>query len=429
MDLPLSKKFCCFIFKLHIPLESYILSKATFFLFNFYTDNHKCMFALLDTTTNMFLPDNGVLFKCCQEPSFDRCSFHSTKHIKDGLITIVSYTFIVMDQFFMNTQHLRLPYNIPPPPPLAPLSPIMMDPSSASWRLPTPFQFQPHMIFPTVQCEELYNASLPLNLTAVKSEIISQVKQDAHPYPYSAGGLSKLVRPTPFHCNASLPLELSSSSILNLTAVKSEIISPVKQDAQQSLYSAGGLSKLVRPSYKPAPVQDRVSPLQSTGDSKSGILHQPTFPPVPAKKTQCRASTQVPTVTNSSLEYTTANELYLAEQWKDIQTYIATTSFPQPEHQSLQKMWLNSVYEVYRKKKTKLTPADRYRLRKQQPVPVNILSPVTNNHFTAEVRSSMEQVFHVNSRPVPETVKMLVETTGLTAKQIRNFFYNKRQRS
>ena len=356
----------------------------------------------------------------------------------------------------MNTQHLRLPYNIPPPPPLAPLSPIKMDPSSASWRLPTPFQFPPHMIFPTVQCEELYNASLPLDesLGCYLPHIKYNMKMPSN-------------------------FDSSSSSVLNLTALKSEIISPVKQDAHPSPYSAEGLSKpcFVRTCFTPTYNTDQYQPTKEistvnfrslqqtpapygltppdlkptypiTQDLKPESLYQPTYPitppnlpkdltnqpPVPAKKTQCRASTQVPTVTKPSLEYTTANELFLAEQWKDLQTYIATTSFPESEHQSLQKMWFNSVYEVYTKekqKKTKLTPALRYRLRKQQPVPVNISSviPATNNHFTDEVRSSMEQVFYVNSRPGPETVKMLVETTGLTAKQIRNFFKNKRQRS
>ena len=227
--------------------------------------------------------------------------YHNSTTIK----TIVSYTFIEMDQLFMNTQHLRLPYNIPPPPPLAPLSPIKMDPSSASWRLPTPFQFPPHMIFPTVQCEELYNASLPLdeslgcylphirynmkmpsnfdsssssvlNLTAVKSEIISPVKQDANQSLYSAGGLSKLVRPTPFHCNASVPLDPSSSSILNLTALKSEIISPVKQDAHPSPYSAEGLSKpsFVRTCFTPTYNTDQYQPTKEISTVNFRSLQQ-----------------------------------------------------------------------------------------------------------------------------------------------------------
>ncbi|KAL5265979.1 hypothetical protein ACHWQZ_G006574 [Mnemiopsis leidyi] len=332
-----------------------------------------------------------------------------------------------MDQLFLNNTPLRLPYNIPPPPPLAPLSPLkVMNPSSASWNLPPSFTF-PLLPFP-VHCEELFTATLaPLTAT---------------PAPFTATPASFLEDPHHRSLNRSLNLsrldssvlDSSCSSVLNLTAVKQELMeypSPARTPNPTPLPKPVPLPK-ASPASTPAPEPASV-PTPAT--EPAPVKSKPTRPSQPRRRRTSKAD-EIPILEDPSSEYKIAEELCSSEQWDDLLTYISTSSFNQAEHPALQKLWFNAVYESYiltkvPEKQKHLTPAVKYRLRKQNPVPVSISStaPCTNNYFSQEVRSTLDAAFNLNNRPTPEMVKILREQTGLTAKQIRNYFKNKRSRS
>ena len=314
-----------------------------------------------------------------------------------------------MDQLFLNNIPLRLPYNIPPPPPLAPLSPIkLINPSSASWNLPPSFTFP---LLP-VQCEELYTATAP------------SVADDLHHRSFNRShNRSRL--------ESSL-LDSSCSSVLNLTAVKLELYgqpSPVRKPVPAAA---------PKPAHSPTPApQPAPTPNPAPAPAPAPAKPKPTRPSKPTtRRRKTSRNDQIPAVQSASPEYKIAEELSSSEQWDDVLAYITTTSFNPTEHPSLQKMWFNAVYETYALNKMPanqkhLTPAVKYRLRKQNPVPVSISSivPCTNNYFSQEVKAALDDAFNYNNRPTPEMVKVLMERTGLTAKQIRNYFKNKRSRS
>ena len=311
-----------------------------------------------------------------------------------------------MDQLFLNSGPLPLHFNIPPPPPLAPLSPMkMLNPTSANWSLPPSFCFPPMLPFP-IQCEELYtgytphpaledslSAYLPFN-RSVKFDISRLDTSKSH-------------------------LDSSCSSVLNLTAVKQELLEPLDDNQQPTQQQI--------PQFTPEPIPNPVcDPVLKPSNTYTK--------PAPTQRRRKSSNDQVPVVPDPSPDYKVADCLSSSEQWDDLLNYITTSSFSTSEHAALQKMWFNAVYEIHIKTKNlkkHLTPAVKYRLRKTNPIPASISSvqPSTNNYFTAEAKHLMETVFNVNKRPDPETVKMLSQQTGLTAKQIRNFFKNKRSRS
>ena len=288
-----------------------------------------------------------------------------------------------MNYAYFNSPLIAFPTSIPPPPPLAPLSPIkMMDPSSANWKLPISFQFPVNPpILPNVYCEELYRSSFNDSLSCY--------------LPYR----------TEYN-----RLETSSSSVLNLTAVKEELgATPVKQ--------------LIKKEDQP-----QVIPVT--------ILSPPVTPEPPVQSQATRHSPSSPNMdppSETTSQYETAKSLLDSSSWDQLKDHISNSCFPPIEHPSLQQMWFSAVYTLHQETKglKRISPSVKYRLRKLSPVPVSISSvrPATNNYFSPASRSRMEEVFRVTRHPDPLLVVELVKETGLTAKQIKNFFKNKRSRS
>lgn len=351
-----------------------------------------------------------------------------------------------MDQLFLNPNPVRCSFAIPPPPPLAPLSPIKITtPSSATWKLPPSFRF-PLLPFP-VHCEELYTSSFPATnhprhpsyptTSPTAHPVYPTTSPTPHPvYPTTSPTQHPLYPTTSYPTSSLTPqlaplsrcsttenldssaakLDNSCSSVLELTAVKQELLEEEPKKVKEEL-----LEHIPRKASSPP-----------TTPSQSSI-------PVPAKTTSSPPSRPRMTSTdnipaNPSPEYRIAICLTSSRMWGDLLTHISVSSFPPSEHPSLQKLWFSAVYSQHietKKKPTHLSPAIKYRLRKQNPIPASISSvnPSTNNYFSKEVKSVLEGVFLVDKRPNPETVRVLCDRTGLTAKQIRNFFKNKRSRS
>eukprot|EP00116_Pleurobrachia_bachei_P010954 sb/3471216/ len=116
-----------------------------------------------------------------------------------------------------------------------------------------------------------------------------------------------------------------------------------------------------------------------------------------------------------------------------VKEFICNTTFPVNEHPELQKLWFEAVYGLTRTEKglPRLTPAVRYRLRKQNPVPPSIASttPVTNNFHSTDNRALMEEVWRVTRHPDQAILQTLSEQTGLSVRQVKTFFKNKRSRA
>ena len=145
-------------------------------------------------------------------------------------------------------------------------------------------------------------------------------------------------------------------------------------------------------------------------------------------------SKPTPTTPPSALsdQATIAESLYQTQQYDELLSYISVTYFPSSDHSYLQTLYYNSLYELYKisSGKRRLEPSRKYKLRKSNPLPSSISSVKfrSNNHFDDEVKSLLMRVFRKERNPSSETIQMLVESTALSEKQIRNFFKNKRCR-
>ena len=121
------------------------------------------------------------------------------------------------------------------------------------------------------------------------------------------------------------------------------------------------------------------------------------------------------------------------KQWQELKDYITDTCFPTSEHPLLQNLFYEAVYEMYkeRRKLQTLTPPQRYKMRKSNPLPPTISSVLfsANNHFDDKTKSILEAAFKKNRTPCPVTVAELSDDTGLSPKQIVNFFRLKRNRN
>ncbi|XP_063688393.1 homeobox protein SIX5-like [Bolinopsis microptera] len=154
--------------------------------------------------------------------------------------------------------------------------------------------------------------------------------------------------------------------------------------------------------------------------------------PVPSP-TSSPASSPSTTNLNLSDQAITAQSLFEEKQYAELKSYLSVTYFPSSDHPHLQKLYYNSLYELYKisSGKRHLMPTTKYRLRKSNPLPSTISSVKfqSNNHFDDNARSLLLAVFKRERTPSQETISSLRENTGLTEKQIRNFFKNKRSRA
>ena len=127
-----------------------------------------------------------------------------------------------------------------------------------------------------------------------------------------------------------------------------------------------------------------------------------------------------------------AQSLRDSKKWEELKDFISETCFPGTDHSVLQTFFYESVYETYKIERglKRLTPPQRYRLRKTNPLPSTICSTKfrSNNHLDDDARALLEAVFKRNRFPSPEVVENLVANTRLSAKQVKNYFKNNRSR-
>ena len=176
----------------------------------------------------------------------------------------------------------------------------------------------------------------------------------------------------------------------------------------------------VPPDLPPRNLTKPVSNLTPQDDSYSSPCPKPKLSPATSRD-------------HLSEQATTAQSLYDQQEYDELLSYLSVTYFPTSDHSHLQTLYYNSLYELYKisSGKRRLQPTQKYRLRKSNPLPSTISSVKfkSNNHFDDNVRSLLLAVFKKERSPSQDTIEMLSENTGLTERQIRNFFKNKRSRS
>ena len=150
-------------------------------------------------------------------------------------------------------------------------------------------------------------------------------------------------------------------------------------------------------------------------DTSEAMTLQPNAPHSP--KAPLSVTSYIdPSNTDHSDLCLVAQSLRDRKKWGELKEYISETCFPSIDHSVLQTFFYESV--------------QRYRLRKTNPLPSKICSTKfrSNNHLDDNARALLEAVFKRNRFPSPEVVENLVANTGLSAKQVKNYFKNNRSR-
>ena len=129
-----------------------------------------------------------------------------------------------------------------------------------------------------------------------------------------------------------------------------------------------------------------------------------------------------------------AQSLFLSCKWSKLGRHLDSGTFSPEDHPHLQSMWFASLYETYKNNRRLkfLTPAQRYRIRRGNPLPASLASTKfsANKFFDDEKRAVMDKYFNEKSKYVlPGDGKDLVVNTGLRLQQIKNYFKNKRSRT
>ena len=228
--------------------------------------------------------------------------------------------------------------------------------------------------------------------------------------------------PLNFNFTFPFPKENSSTIVTSTTADECFIAAPFDFDVESYQGPMEGSSCSIRVCPEPHSILEE-APKKITTSQGYPLSHI------------CDTLPSKPTISSSTSfegNVVTAQSLHTHKKWEELKDYISESCFPTSNHSTLQSLFYQSVYEIYRMEHSlkRLTPTQRYRLRKANPVPLTIAGVkfLAFNRFNDATKSLLEAVFRENRKPAPEIIEDLAEKTELTVKQVKNFFKNKRNR-
>ena len=117
-------------------------------------------------------------------------------------------------------------------------------------------------------------------------------------------------------------------------------------------------------------------------------------------------------------------------RYQELYNIIETNEFAQKHHSQLQDLWYQAHYkEAEGVRGRALGAVDRYRLRQKLPLPRTIWDGEETFHFFKEKsRNALKEMYKLNRFPGLDERKALAKKTGLTLKQVSNWFKNRRGR-
>ena len=117
-------------------------------------------------------------------------------------------------------------------------------------------------------------------------------------------------------------------------------------------------------------------------------------------------------------------------RYQELYNIIETHEFAQKYHLQLQDIWYQAHYkEAEGVRGRALGAVDKYRLRQKFPLPRTIWDgEETVNFFKEKSRNSLKETYKLNKYPTLDERKALAKKTGLTLKQVLNWFKNRRVR-
>uniref|UniRef100_A0AAV2J5T1 Homeobox domain-containing protein n=1 Tax=Knipowitschia caucasica TaxID=637954 RepID=A0AAV2J5T1_KNICA len=118
------------------------------------------------------------------------------------------------------------------------------------------------------------------------------------------------------------------------------------------------------------------------------------------------------------------------EEFKELYSILESQDFHPSNHGFLQDLYLRARYkEAERSRGRSLGAVDKYRLRKKFPLPKTIWDGEETVYLLKEKsRNALKECYKSNRYPSPDEKKNLAKVTGLSLKQVSNWFKNRRQR-
>lgn len=118
------------------------------------------------------------------------------------------------------------------------------------------------------------------------------------------------------------------------------------------------------------------------------------------------------------------------EEFKELYAILESHDFHPSNHGFLQDLYLKARYkEAERSRGRSLGAVDKYRLRKKFPLPKTIWDGEETVYLLKEKsRNALKECYKSNRYPKPDEKRNLAQVTGLSLKQVSNWFKNRRQR-
>lgn len=117
-------------------------------------------------------------------------------------------------------------------------------------------------------------------------------------------------------------------------------------------------------------------------------------------------------------------------RFREVYSILENHEFDPSSHEMLQDMWYKSHYcEAENLRGRALGAVDKYRIRRKYPLPRTIWDGEETVYcFKEKSRQLLKQCYEQNRYPAPQEKRLIAKQTGLTLKQVSNWFKNRRQR-
>ena len=117
-------------------------------------------------------------------------------------------------------------------------------------------------------------------------------------------------------------------------------------------------------------------------------------------------------------------------RYREVFSILESHAFEMGSHDMLQDMWYKAHYcEAEKIRGRPLGAVDKYRIRRKYPLPRTIWDGEETIYcFKEKSRQVLKQCYESNRYPSPQEKRMIAKQTGLSLKQVSNWFKNRRQR-
>lgn len=117
-------------------------------------------------------------------------------------------------------------------------------------------------------------------------------------------------------------------------------------------------------------------------------------------------------------------------RYREVFSILESHAFEMGSHDMLQDMWYKAHYcEAEKIRGRPLGAVDKYRIRRKYPLPRTIWDGEETIYcFKEKSRQVLKQCYVSNRYPSPQEKRMIAKQTGLSLKQVSNWFKNRRQR-